>query len=149
MQPRWWHRGPSRTRRLTAQRSLHTHAAAAANQVGGLQQKLASLDHQIAEQSRRVTVLDAQHAAWKRWYDGALPARYAGLAAAAEQARRAASRNAAVANAVATTTARVHAVNDTRPTPHATPVPEHLRQHAHDAHQRITTHLDSSETEID
>ncbi|WP_155252947.1 hypothetical protein [Salinispora arenicola] len=92
-----------------------------------------------------MTVLDTQHAAWKRWYDNALPTRYAGLAAAAEQARRAASRNAALADAIA----RVLAVNDNRPTPYATPIPEHLRQHAHDAHQRITTQLDTNETEID
>ncbi|MEU3456834.1 MobF family relaxase [Micromonospora sp. NPDC006766] len=149
LQPRWWHRGPSRTRRLTAQRDLHTHAAAAADQVGSLRQKLASLDQQIAEHSQRATALDAQHAAWKRWYDDALPARYTGLAAAAEQARRAANRNAALADAVAATTARVHAVNDTRPTPHMTPIPEHLRQHAHDAHQRLVTHPDNSQTEID
>ncbi|WP_374539148.1 AAA family ATPase, partial [Micromonospora aurantiaca (nom. illeg.)] len=149
MQPRWWHRGPSRARRLTAQRDLHTHAAAAADRVSSLQQKLASLDQQIAEHSRRATALDAQHAAWKRWYDSALPTRYAGLAAAAEQARRAASRNAALADAVAATTARVHAVSDTRPTPHTTPIPEHLRQLAHDAYQRINNDPDTNETEID
>ncbi|WP_200905268.1 hypothetical protein, partial [Micromonospora sp. RV43] len=149
LQPRWWHRGPSRTRRLTAQRDLHTHTAAAADQVSSLQQKLASLDHQIAEHSQRATALDAQHAAWKRWYDSALPARYAGLAAAAEQARRAASRNAALANVVAATTARVQAVADTRPTPHTTPVREHLPQHAHDAYERITTRHNTNETEID
>ncbi|WP_192581515.1 hypothetical protein, partial [Micromonospora sp. AMSO12t] len=145
LQPRWWHHGPARTRRLTAQRDVLAHATTAAHQIGQLQQQLVRLDHQIAGSTHRATALDGQHATWKRWYDGALPTRYAGLAAAAEQARRAASRNTALADAVAATTARVTAVHDTRPAPQSTPVPAQLRTQAHDAQQRTAEH----ETEID
>ncbi|SCG15614.1 conjugative relaxase domain-containing protein, TrwC/TraI family [Micromonospora echinofusca] len=143
LQPRWWHHGPARTRRLTAQSDVLAHATTAAQHIGHLQQQLVRLDHQIAGSTRRATALDGQHATWKRWYDGALPTRYAGLAAAAEQARRAASRNTALADAVAATTARVTAVHDTRPAPQSTPVPAQLRAHAHDAQQRIAAEYGS------
>ncbi|MFY1623775.1 MobF family relaxase [Micromonospora sp. WMMD735] len=149
LQPRWWHRGTPRTRRLAAQRSLSAYATTVAIQVGRLEGELAAIDRQILDLSRRATNVESDHAVWKRWYAGALPTRYAGLAAAAEQARRAVSRNSHLAGAVSATMARVQAVHDTRPALHSRPVPEYLRQHAHDALQRITIDPQSAETDVD
>ncbi|MBO4164290.1 MobF family relaxase [Micromonospora antibiotica] len=149
LQPRWWHRGAPRARRVAAQRSLSAYATTVATQVGHLQGELDTADRQILGLKQRITIVEADHAVWKRWYADALPTRYAGLAAAAEQARRAVSRNSRLADAVSATTARVQAVHDTRPTPRSRPVPEHLRQHAHDAQQRVTTDPQSIETDVD
>ncbi|MFI0796593.1 MobF family relaxase [Micromonospora rubida] len=151
-QPRWWHRGPSRARMLAARQEAHQRAAAAAGHHASLSAKLATLSAGIDQRRERVTVLEAHHGDWQRWYTNVLPTRYAGLAAAAEQARRAATRRADLADAVAATTARVRAIDDTRPQPHAAPVTAHLTHQADAARRRVNLPPDQTlaeETELD
>ncbi|WP_434744030.1 MobF family relaxase [Micromonospora sp. SH-82] len=136
-QPRWWQRGPSRTRQLAAQAALRTRTTEAARHATELRRTLSTLDHHMTRYAHRAATLDSQHATWQRWYDSALPTRYAGLAAAAELTRRAATRQSSLTEAVTSTAAKVQAIHDTRPRPHVTPVPAHLDQHTHDAHQRL------------
>ncbi|MFI6129455.1 MobF family relaxase [Micromonospora sp. NPDC051141] len=135
-QPRWWQRGPSRARALAAQQEAQQRLASAAGHHASLSAKLISLHTVIDQRRERVDNLEAHHSQWRRWYTTALPTRYAGLAAAAEQTRRATARRADLTDAVATTTARVRAIDDTRPQPHAAPVPERLAQYADAARRR-------------
>ena len=146
-QPRWWQRGPSRARMLAAQQEAHQRAAAAASHHTSLSAKLATLSAGIDQRRERVTLLETHHADWQRWYTNALPTRYAGLAAAAEQTRRAATRRANLADAVAATTARVRAIDDTRPQPHAAPVTEHLTHQADAARRRTSLTPDQTVAE--
>ncbi|WP_026268471.1 MobF family relaxase [Micromonospora sp. CNB394] len=138
LRPRWWHRGPSRARTLAAQQEAHQRAAAAAGHHANLSAKLATLNAVIDQRRDRVTDLEARHSHWRHWYTGALPTRYAGLAAAAEQTRRAAARRTNLADAVAATTARVRAIDDTRPQPHTAPVTAHHAQQADAARRRTS-----------
>ncbi|SCF23852.1 hypothetical protein GA0070558_1781, partial [Micromonospora haikouensis] len=120
--------------------------------VAVLSAKLAALSAGIDQRRERVTFLEARHGEWQRWYIDALPTRYAGLAAAAEQTRRAAYRRANLADAVAATTARVRAIDDTRPQPHAAPVTPRLTQQANAARRRVSPTPDQTvaeETELD
>ncbi|MFI7510873.1 MobF family relaxase [Micromonospora aurantiaca] len=152
LQPRWWQRGPSRARMLTAQQEAQQRAADAAGHHASLSAKLATLSAVIDQHRERVSDLEARHGQWQRWYTNALPTRYAGLAAAAEQARRAAARRADLADAVAAITARVRAIDDTRPQPHAEPVVEHLTHQADAARRRTgptPDHTVAEETELD
>ncbi|MEU1811707.1 MobF family relaxase [Micromonospora aurantiaca (nom. illeg.)] len=138
LRPRWWHRGPSRAQMLAAQQEAHQRAAAAAGHHASLSAKLATLNAVINQRRDRVTNLEARHSHWQRWYTSALPTRYAGLAAAAEQTRRAAARRTNLADAVAATTARVRAIDDTRPQPHTAPVTAHPAQQADAARHRTS-----------
>ncbi|MFC8850570.1 MULTISPECIES: MobF family relaxase [unclassified Micromonospora] len=147
LRPRWWQRGPSRTRILTAQRAAQHRVDTAAKHSTGLRSRLAIQREHIDQRQHHVSHLEAGHAQWKRWYTDALPTRYAGLAAAAEQARRRAD----LADTVAATTARVRAIDDTRPQPYVSPVSVHLRLHADAAQQRTAARstVPARETEID
>ncbi|MEU8216688.1 MobF family relaxase [Micromonospora taraxaci] len=151
LRPRWWQRGPSRTRILTAQRETQQRIDAATGRAASLRAKLTSLREVIDQRQARVTDLESQHRTWSRWYSGALPTRYAGLAAVAEQARRTTTRRTTLADAIATTTARVRAIDETRPQPHTTPITGSLPQHANAARERTTARdLGTSEgAEID
>ncbi|MEU9507807.1 MobF family relaxase [Micromonospora sp. NPDC048170] len=151
-QPRWWQRGPSRARILAAQQEAHQRAAAAAGHHANLSAKLATLSTGIDQRRERVTHLEAHHSEWQRWYTNALPTRYAGLAAAAEQTRRAATRRANLADAVTATTARVRAIDHTRPQPHTAPVTAHLTHQADAARHRVSPTPDQTvakTTELD
>ncbi|MCG5466723.1 relaxase domain-containing protein [Micromonospora sp. MED01] len=139
LRPRWWQRGPSRTRILAAQRESHQRVDAATGRAAGLRGNLTRLREVIDQRQARVTDLESRHRTWSHWYTSALPTRYAGLAAAAEQARRTTTRRTNLADAVATTTARVRAIDETRPQPHATPITESLPQHATAARERTKT----------
>ena len=150
--PRWWQRGPSRARILAAQQEAQQRVTAATAHHASLSEKIAALSAGIDQRRERVTDLETHHSDWQRWYTSALPTRYAGLAAAAEQTRRAATRRANLADAVATTTARVRAIDDTRPQPHATPVTAHLNHQADAARRRVSPTPDQTvteETELD
>ncbi|MGW0504011.1 MobF family relaxase [Micromonospora sp. NPDC003241] len=147
VRPRWWHRGPSRARAITAHRDANQRATAAARHSSNLTHQLVKQQGAIDQHRQQVSGLETHHAAWSRWYASALPTRYAGLAAAAEQVRRAATRNATLTDAVAATTARVRAIDDTRPQPHAAAVPHRLPEHADAARQRLTP--TDNETELD
>ncbi|MEU7611130.1 MobF family relaxase [Micromonospora sp. NPDC049204] len=139
LHPRWWQRGPSRTRILTAQRETQQRIDTATGRAASLRAKLTSLREVIDQRQARVTDLESRHRTWSRWYTSALPTRYAGLAAAAEQTRRTTTRRTTLADAIATTTARVRAIDETRPQPHVTPITEHLPEQATAARERTTT----------
>ncbi|MEH0930914.1 MobF family relaxase [Micromonospora sp. CPCC 205558] len=139
LRPRWWQRGPSRTHILTAQRETQQRVDAATGRAASLRAKLTSLREVIDQHQARIGDLESRHRTWSRWYTSALPTRYAGLAAAAEQARRTTTRRTTLADAIATTTARVRAIDETRPQPHTTPITEGLPQHANAARDRTTT----------
>ncbi|MEV6925517.1 MobF family relaxase [Dactylosporangium sp. NPDC051485] len=96
--------------------------------------------------------LETRHADWTANYQRTLPTRYLGLAAAQEQARRAqqANRNAEkLLNAVKATTAKVRAVDDTRPKPHTTPVPPRAADLAEAGRDRTAITLDSRDRDAD
>jgi conjugative relaxase-like TrwC/TraI family protein len=150
--PAWWR--PTATRARTA---AEQHAAA----VDSLRAQVvvdelsARLDHaraRVTAAADDVAVLEERHRDWNTWYQQALPIRYAGLAAAAQSARRA--HNLAIgtrqlADAARQTADRVHAVDATRPNRHTTPVREQLADQAADGHRRVadTTDPDVPQTE--
>jgi conjugative relaxase-like TrwC/TraI family protein len=148
IQHKWWHVGPVRARTAAQQQQAHTAALRAGNAVIELQAQLDHATVRLGQASETVRELETQHRTWARWYDNALPTRYAGLAAAAEITRRA-QRTAQQATGVAATVktdlaatardtaARVHAVDATRPQPHAQPVPERLGGDAAAAYHRV------------
>ncbi|MBQ1052474.1 relaxase domain-containing protein [Micromonospora sp. C51] len=149
VRPRWWQHGPFRTRAATAHRDAHQRATTAAHHSTNLRDELAKQQGVIDSHQKRAAGLETRHATWSRWYADALPTRYAGLAADTEHARRAATRNAALSDAVATTTDRVRAIDDTRPQLHSGPMPDRLSEHADAAHRRLTTGAIDNETELD
>ncbi|WP_433531225.1 MobF family relaxase [Micromonospora sp. CA-263727] len=149
LQPRWWQRGPSRARLLAARRDAQQRAHSAARHRSNLRHELATQQQTVDRQQQRVAGLETGHGTWTRWYADALPTRYAGLAAAAEHARRAATRNATLADAVATTTDRVRAIDDTRPQPRTAATPDRLPAHADATRRRLTTGVTDNETELD
>lgn len=140
IKPRWWRRGPSRARTAVQQQTARVAALRSTVTADTLATQVDSAGTRLAAARDTVNGLEQQHQAWTRWYDTNLPTRYAALAAAAETARRAhatAAQSARLADAVRTTTARVRAVDATRPRPHAYPVPEHLGQDAAGAYHRV------------
>ncbi|WP_203820570.1 MobF family relaxase [Paractinoplanes ferrugineus] len=156
--PRWWHAGPLHTRAAIRHQHARTDALRASTTVDELQDRLTSARGRIDVIRERVHDLEGRHQGWADWYAEALPTRYAGLAAAAEAARRAqnlAEDASSLADAVRATAARVRAVDATRPQPHARPVPDHLTAHAETAQQRVLedpdldTPPDHSEPEAD
>ncbi|WP_199515725.1 MobF family relaxase [Nucisporomicrobium flavum] len=148
MKPRWWHAGPLHTRAAIRHQHAKTDALRADTTVDELQGRLASTRGRIDTARDRVHQLEDQHQTWAGWYTEALPTRYAGLAAAAEAARRAqnlADDASSLADTVRATAARARAVDATRPQPHTRPVPDSLTAHAEAARQRVLedTELDS------
>jgi conjugative relaxase-like TrwC/TraI family protein len=139
--PRWWQIGPARTRAAVEQHQAATSALRAA---AAVEETRAQLDHasgRVADARNTVRTLETRHQQWSRWYEQALPTRYAGLAAAAETALRAqlvAGQTRETAAAVRDTSARVKAVDVTRPQPHAYPVPDNQRPDAAAAYARVT-----------
>ena len=143
--PKWWHAGPLHTRAAIRHQQAATDALRASTTVDGLQDRLVNARARIVSALHTVHGLEDQHQTWSGWYDQALPTRYAGLAAAAEAARRAqqlAADTAALAEAVKQTADRVRAVDATRPQPHANPVPDRLAQHADAANDRLLEDTD-------
>jgi conjugative relaxase-like TrwC/TraI family protein len=158
MKPRWWHTGPLHTRAALRHQQAKTDSLRADTTVDELQDRLASARGRIDTARDRVHDLEGQHQTWAGWYTEALPTRYAGLAAAAETARRAqnlAEEASSLADTVRATAARVRAVDATRPQPHTRPVPDDLTAHAEAARQRVLEDpeldvpLDRSEPEAD
>ncbi|MFI7598232.1 MobF family relaxase [Actinoplanes sp. NPDC049681] len=140
LKPRWWHAGPLQTGAAIRHQEARADALRASITVDQLRDRLTSARGRIEAVRDRVHDLEDRHQSWARWYDEALPTRYAGLAAAAEAARRAqnlAEGASSLADTVRVTAARVHAVDATRPQPHARPVPEHLTAHAETTRQRV------------
>ncbi|WP_199514293.1 MobF family relaxase [Nucisporomicrobium flavum] len=158
MKPRWWHAGPLHTRAAIRHQHAKTDALRADTTVDELKDRLTTARQRISTARDRVHELEGQHQRWAGWYTEALPTRYAGLAAAAEAARRAqnlADDANSLADTIRATAARVRAVDATRLQPHARPVPEDLTAHADAARQRVLedTELDAppdrSEPEAD
>ncbi|MEV8509668.1 MobF family relaxase [Actinoplanes sp. NPDC051475] len=145
MKPRWWHTGPLHTQAAIRHQHARTDALRATATVDELQDRLGSARGRISTARDRVHELEGQHQAWTGWYTEALPTRYAGLAAAAEAARRAqnlADDANSLADTVRATAARVRAVDATRPQPHTRPVPHGLTAHAEAARQRVLEDAD-------
>lgn len=146
IRPRWWQIGPARTRNAVVQQQARTAALRSSATVEELQQRVTHAETRLDDAQATVHRLEDQHRDWAGWYDHALPTRYAGLAAAAELTRRSqrlAEQTTQVAEAVKHTTARVRAVDATRPQPHAHRVPDHLGQAAAAAYQRVIDHDDA------
>ncbi|MFB9362009.1 MobF family relaxase [Actinoplanes nipponensis] len=140
MKPRWWHAGPLHTQAAIRHQHARTDALRATATVDELQDRLESARGRIDTARARVHNLEDQHQTWTGWYDEALPARYAGLAAASEAARRAqnlADDASSLTETVRATAARVRAVDSTRPQPHTRPVPDQLAPQAEAEQQRI------------
>jgi conjugative relaxase-like TrwC/TraI family protein len=143
--PRWWHAGPLRTQAAIRHHQAQTDALRATTTVDELRERLATARARVTDARHTVHVLEDQHTTWTRWYDNALPTRHAGLAAAAETARRTqhlTHATAGVTDDIRQTTARVRAVDATRPQPHAHPVPNRLAEHAGTAYHHT---LDDTE----
>ena len=140
IKPRWWHAGPLHTQAAIRHQHARADALRATATVDELQDRLESARGRIDTARDRVHNLEGQHQTWTGWYDEALPARYAGLAAASEAARRAqnlADDASSLTETVRATAARVRAVDATRPQPHTRPVPDELAPHAEAAQQRV------------
>ncbi|KUL22583.1 hypothetical protein [Actinoplanes awajinensis] len=139
--PRWWHAGPLRARAATEHHTARVAALRASASVEELQSQLGGAETRVASAREDATVLEDAHHDWNRWYQQNLPTRYAGLAAAAETARRAhrlAAGTKELGEQVRATTARVRAVDTTQPNPHSRPVRVHLGADADAAYERIT-----------
>ncbi|MDP9792581.1 conjugative relaxase-like TrwC/TraI family protein [Catenuloplanes nepalensis] len=136
--PRWWHT-PGRWAHIVARRDAQQERATdAAARADALRTALNDAGRVVDAARARVSRLEDRHREWVRWYVDALPTRYRGLAAAAEQKRRLRSRVTVVTDAVRDTAARVHAIDGTRAQPHARPAPERLTDLADAAQQRLT-----------
>ncbi|MCM4082198.1 MobF family relaxase [Paractinoplanes hotanensis] len=145
--PRWWQAGPLRTQAALRWQRAATDALRATATVDELRDRFNDARGRVVAARHSVHDLEDQHAVWAAWYAEALPTRYAGLAAAGEATRRAqqlAGSTADLAAAVRETTAKVRAVDGTRPQPHTQPVPDHLAHHAQTAQHRV---LDDTEPE--
>lgn len=139
IKPRWWRHGPARARTAIQQQAAHVAALRATVTADTLATHVGTASTRLTAARDTVSSLEQQHQRWAQWYDTNLPTRYAGLAAAAEAARRAhaaATQTAQTADAMRATTARVRAVDGTRPQPHTYPVPEHLGRDAAAAYHR-------------
>ncbi|MGI5243193.1 MobF family relaxase [Dactylosporangium sp. CA-139066] len=156
--PRWWQIGPLRTFAATRAHAAPIDVAATRQQITDLRQQLGTATSDLRYQQTVVRDLEREHGTWRAWYDDNLPVRYAGLAAAAENARRAHTtflRIAEVRDRIHAKTAKVRAVDDTRPKPHTRPVPEQLdtlAAAARDRHEMIdeanTTAAAPAETDL-
>ncbi|WP_212993501.1 MobF family relaxase [Actinoplanes auranticolor] len=140
VKPRWWHAGPLHAGAAIRHQHAKTDALRARTIVDELQDRLTTARERINTARERVHDLEGQHQTWSNWYTEALPTRYAGLAAAAEAARRAqnlADNASSLADTVRAAASRVRAVDATRPEPHTRPVPDGLTAHAEAARQRV------------
>jgi hypothetical protein len=159
--PRWWQVGPWRTRATAHYTAAQQATTRSQTHVADLHGQRDQAVTRLADQRTTVTGLEGQYQTWSRWYDQALPIRYAGLAAAAEQATRlhraATSVGADVddlVTAIRESTARVRAVDDTRPRPHSAAVPGGLATAARAGQQRAAdlsapTPVDLTEPDLD
>ncbi|MDR7277650.1 MobF family relaxase [Catenuloplanes atrovinosus] len=135
--PRWWHT-PRQRAQITGRRDTEQKRVAdAAARTDTLRAALEDAGRDVETARTRTGGLEDRHREWVRWYVDALPTRYRGLAAAAEQKRRLRSRVTAVADAVRDTTARVHAIDATRAQPHSRPAADRLTDLADAAQQRL------------
>ncbi|MFF5085351.1 MobF family relaxase [Actinoplanes sp. NPDC000266] len=122
---RWWHSPASRARAAIEHHTATVAALRASTTVDELGQRVQHARTQVTAAVHDVKALEAGHQRWTTWYEQALPTRYAGLAAAAETARRTANLTTTtgqLAEAVRQTSARVRAVDATRPNRHTIPV---------------------------
>lgn len=136
--PRWWQRGPSRTRATAQQAEAQQRLDDATTRIGALREDLTTATDDVDEHRGTVAQLESLHSDWTRWYTDALPTRYAGLAANAEQTRRMSARVAGLSEAVAATTAKVRAIDDLRPRPRIEAMPDDLSDQAEAAYERTT-----------
>ncbi|MEV0135743.1 MobF family relaxase [Dactylosporangium sp. NPDC050688] len=138
--PRWWQIGALRAFAATRQPAAPVDIAATRQQVTDLRQQLGTATADLQQQRTAVRDLEGEHGTWRAWYDDNLPVRYAGLAAAAENARRANTtflRITEVRDRIHAKTAKVRAVDDTRPKPHNRPVPDRLEDLAAASRDRL------------
>ncbi|MGI5238659.1 MobF family relaxase [Dactylosporangium sp. CA-139066] len=102
--------------------------------------RLATAQETLAERAVLVDGLEQQHATWTAAYERSLPTRYLGLAAAAEQARRAQAadrKSDELRDALKTARATVRALDETRPKPHTELVSPRLPEEAAAAYDRL------------
>ncbi|WP_432983231.1 MobF family relaxase [Dactylosporangium sp. CA-233914] len=121
---RWWRTGPPPPATTTATTAA-VPGTVAQQRVDRLRAALGTAEARVGQLATRVKDLERQHATWLSWYTDTLPARYAGYLANAERARRMqrVMGNAKdVVDRVRVTTARVRAVDATRPSPHERPM---------------------------
>ncbi|GGQ83746.1 MobF family relaxase [Couchioplanes azureus] len=138
--PRWWQAGPLRARAATGHRTASTAALRASATVDQLQEQASSAHDRVTAARRHVHQLEQQHHRWSTWYTAVLPTRYAGLAAAAETVRRAQRLHTGIgdlAQALRATTARVRAIDATRPRPRHDTISMQLSELADAAQERI------------
>ncbi|MET7403568.1 MobF family relaxase [Dactylosporangium sp. NPDC005572] len=144
---RWWQAGPPASSRQANKPGRPGNPGS--TRVDALRQDLDAAVARAGQLAVRVRELEQRHRAWTDWYTETLPARYAGLLANAERARRlhhVLGNTNDVLDRIRTTTAKVHALQATRPTPHARPVPEHLAEAASAATERLTVDRDRDTT---
>ncbi len=137
--PRWWRAG-----RHGAPDAANHHTKRenpTMTNGGATQGRFEAAQERVSAANDKVSQLEKQHQTWATWYTAALPTRYAGLAAAAELARRNLRNNSKtkdLVDAVRNTTAKVRAVDATREQPHHDPIPEHLVAEADTAQDRTS-----------
>ncbi|WP_345133478.1 MobF family relaxase [Dactylosporangium darangshiense] len=135
---RWWRAGPAATT-----------PTGTGQHVDRLRAALGAAVQHVQHMHTRVTDLDRRHAEWLGWYRETLPARYAAYLTNAERARRqqrVQGTTKAVLERIHATTARVRAVDDTRPAPHARPMLEQIDDAAGAAAKRVTDHATTAGT---
>ena len=138
--PHWWRAGRHGARDA-ANHHTQRHTPTVINNAATAQDRLDTAQERVSAASDKVNQLEKQHQTWATWYTAALPTRYAGLAAAAELARRNLRNNSKTkefVDAVRGTTAKVRAIDTTREQPHHNPIPEHLAEDADTAQDRTT-----------
>ena len=146
--PRW-----RRTSTIDVQTATRTaHQQRADDRVDRLTARLDHADRVVTERQTTVDGLEDRHATWMTNYEHTLPSRYLGLAAAAEQARRAHAadrRSDDLRAAVKAATSKVHAVDDSRPKPRTDPVDRQLPELANAGTARTAATLGVSDAQID
>jgi hypothetical protein len=148
--PRSWQAGPVQARATAEHATAQRAELRANNRAEKLTDRLAG--ERLTACQDTANGLEQQHQIWSRWYEHALPTRYAGLAAAHEQAQRARRRTddlERLLNAVRDTAARIRAVDDTLPRPHARLVPDRLTDNADASRDRIAQTAAANLDDID
>ncbi|MEV6923995.1 MobF family relaxase [Dactylosporangium sp. NPDC051485] len=145
--PRW--RRASTIDAQTATRTANQQRAD--DRVDRLTARLDDADRVVADRQTAVDRLEDRHTTWTTNYEHTLPMRYLGLAATAEQARRAHAadrRSDELRAAVKAVTAKVHAVDDTRPKPHTEPVDTRLPLYADAGRERTDEAIGDVDADI-
>ncbi|GAA1574350.1 hypothetical protein GCM10009827_115260 [Dactylosporangium maewongense] len=145
---RWWRAGPPQPSTPTPTNAA-APGAAAQQRVDRLRAALRTAEAQVGQVAVRVEHLERQHTTWLGWYTDTLPARYAGNLANAERARRmqrVMGNAKGVVDRVRATTARVRAVDATRPAPHERPMLPRIDDASGAAAKRVADHAGAAGT---